>query len=379
MSAIFVRDWPAASNRPASAGTVASMRNLLPSDAPYKVLFQNRGLFEETVRLVAPKLADALDFETVAALDKEHLTAAAHTRLQDKMHRVERRAGTLRNGRRPYVLALLEFQSGHDADMAWRMRDYLHLVESDLRESGTVKAEGPVPDMLSIVVHNGERPWRATAEWAPLTGDAPPARVPMYATVDLQVLAAGPDPLGRSLPAGSRLATLAGLESAPAERLPRLLLEAFRRYAGAESAGLRRGLHLRVQAALERRGAADGLPPLTECERMLAERRGKKMTAMLDATLARWSEAKVAEGVQRGLAQGVARGAAQGRLALLGRQAERRFDARVARRVTALLADVSDVSRLDEAGEWLVECDTGEALLARLRQAHAPRVRGAPS
>ena len=35
--------------------------------------------------------------------------------------------------------------------------------------------------------------------------------------------------------------------------------------------------------------------------------------------------------------------------------------------MTALIADVSDVSRLDEAGEWLVECDTGEALLARLR------------
>ena len=27
------------------------------------------------------------------------------------------------------------------------------------------------------------------------------------------------------------------------------------------------------------------------------------------------------------------------------------------------------LSRLDEAGEWLVECDTGEALLARLQQA----------
>ena len=79
------------------------------------------------------------------------------------------------------------------------------------------------------------------------------------------------------------------------------------------------------------------------------------MTAMLDATLARWGEAKVAEGV------------AQGRVALLCRLAEWRFGDDVAGQVAALLADVTDVARLDEAGKWLLECDTGNALLARLR------------
>lgn len=101
------------------------------------------------------------------------------------------------------------------------------------------------------------------------------------------------------------------------------------------------------------------LPSLAAFEGTLAEGRGENMTAMLDATLARWERAKVAKGVERG--------AAKGRVALLGRQAQRRFGAAVAGRVQALLADVTDVARLDEAGEWLVDCDTGEALLARLR------------
>ena len=113
------------------------------------------------------------------------------------------------------------------------------------------------------------------------------------------------------------------------------------------------------------------------------------MTAMLDATLARWEEAKVAEGVERGLAEGVERGLAegekrglaegeaQGRVALLRRQAQWRFGADVAGQVTALLAAVADVSRLDEAGEWLLECDTGEALLARLRTGADPAGNGA--
>ena len=114
------------------------------------------------------------------------------------------------------------------------------------------------------------------------------------------------------------------------------------------------------------------------------------MTAMLDATLARWEEAKVAEGVERGLAEGVERGlaegverglvegVAQGRVALLRRLAARRFGADMADQVAALLADVTDVARLDEAGEWLLECDTGEALLARLRAVRDGAGNGVP-
>ena len=197
--------------------------------------------------------------------------------------------------------------------------------------------------------------------------------------MDLQVLARGPDGEGRELAPGGRLATLAELESAPAESLPRLLLAAFERHDGEGSAALRRGLHLRVEAALAGRGLGEGLPPLAASERMLAARRGEDMTAMLDATLARWEEAKVAEGVQRGLAEGVERGLAQGRVALLSRQVGWRFGADVASQVTMLLADVTDVARLDEAGKWLLECDTGDALLARLRAGGGGTGNGAAS
>ena len=95
------------------------------------------------------------------------------------------------------------------------------------------------------------------------------------------------------------------------------------------------------------------------------------MTAMLDATFARWAEAKVAEGAARGLAQG--------RVALLRRQAGWRFGDDVAGQVSTLLADVTDVARLDEAGRWLLECDTGEALLARLRAGRGEAGNGTPS
>ena len=75
----------------------------------------------------------------------------------------------------------------------------------------------------------------------------------------------------------------------------------------------------------------------------------------------------------------MALGMAQGRADMLARLAKLRFGAGVAGRVAVLLADVSDTSRLDEAGEWLLKCDSGEALLERLPAIVRGTGNGAPS
>ena len=95
---------------------------------------------------------------------------------------------------------------------------------------------------------------------------------------------------------GSRVATLAGVEAASLEHLPTLLAEALQRHPGAESSKLRRGLHLRVAAMLWRQGMDNKLPPLEECERLLAEGRGEAMRTMMDAQFERWRDENVAKG-----------------------------------------------------------------------------------
>ena len=332
------------------------MEHIKSSDPAFKLMYQDRGLLEDTVRLVAPGLADAYDFKSAVALDKEHLAATNRTRLQDKAYLVEPR-----DPRRPRLLVVLEFQSRNDPNMALRMEEYSHLAVTSVREMRTGRSPrrrrgtDSLPEVLSVVVYNGKRPWRASTQGiVRRTGDDPPAPAPAYATVDLPRLALGPDEHGHRLQQGSRLETLAGLEAASPERLPTLLADAFRRHPGAESAVLRRGLHLRVASMLRGQGMDSELPPLEECERLLAERRGETMTTMMDAQFERWRDENVALGM------------AQGRVALLEQLAEQRFGAGVAGRVAALLSDVSDTSRLDEAGKWLVACDSGETLLERL-------------
>ena len=54
---------------------------------------------------------------------------------------------------------------------------------------------------------------------------------------------------------------------------------------------------------------------------------------------------------------------------LLRRQAASRFGADTAERLEAVLAGVADPERLAETGEWLVRCETGDELLARITPA----------
>ena len=51
---------------------------------------------------------------------------------------------------------------------------------------------------------------------------------------------------------------------------------------------------------------------------------------------------------------------------LLLRQTERKFGADVAGRLAALLAGIEDPERLADVGEWIIDCASGDELIARL-------------
>ena len=195
----------------------------------------------------------------------------------------------------------------------------------------------------------------------------------------------------RRLPPGNRQAALIRLESASGDDVPGLLAEAFQRWSGPESAGLRRGFHARAEHLLRRRDLA--LPPLADYERMLAQEKGaKEMTSLMEARLQEWHDNAIAQGVrqgieqgvrqgmqqgvqqgvqqgiQQGIEQGVQRGVHQGQTDLLRRQAERRFGAETARRLSALLDEV-EADRLVEVGDWIFESGSSDELLDRTRQA----------
>ena len=374
------------------------MCRMATSDHPFKLIHADPRMVEDTLRgFIAPSWADRLDFDTLAPLEKERVGPALRSRIGDKAWRVERRDGApLADGRRPYLLILLEFQSEEDADMAWRMHEYLYLLELNQRDIGLHRKEGRSPDVLAVVIHNGAKPWStSSARFGPLLGPPTEAgralnRWQAYVVIDYPALA-GDHAFMDRLPPGNRQAALLRLESAPSSELPKLLVEALRRWSGPESAGLRRGFHARAEHLLRRQGLA--LPPLADYERMLAQEQGaREMTTLMEARLQEWRDSAIAQGmqqgvqqgrqqgrqegmqqgmqqgVQQGMQQGMQQGVHQGQKNLLRRQAERRFDAETARRLSALL-EGADADRLIEVGDWILDCASGDELLDRVGQA----------
>ena len=80
------------------------------------------------------------------------------------------------------------------------------------------------------------------------------------------------------------------------------------------------------------------------------------------------------------LEEGRAEGRIQGQTDVMRRMAARKFDAATAERLAGRLAEIADPERMEEIGEWLIECEHGDELLARVERlrANAPGGDGPP-
>ena len=81
---------------------------------------------------------------------------------------------------------------------------------------------------------------------------------------------------------------------------------------------------------------------------------------MLETESQTWADRMRAEGRDEGRRDGERK--------LLLRQARIRFGEALARSLAAKLEGIADADRLEEIGEWLLVCDSGDALLARFGQ-----------
>ena len=92
-----------------------------------------------------------------------------------------------------------------------------------------------------------------------------------------------------------------------------------------------------------------------------ASGRGRTNTAPKDGRRAS------SKGIERGIEQGIA-----AERALLRRLAARKFGAGTAERLASLLAPIGDTRRLAEVGDWIIDCTTGDDLIARFGNGAEP-------
>ena len=115
-------------------------------------------------------------------------------------------------------------------------------------------------------------------------------------------------------------------------------------------------------------GAESALPSVDELEGLEGLERptgGKEMATVSEARLGKWFDEVRAEHVALGMKQGMEQERARW-LARLRRHAAIKFGAGTAERLAALLGAAVAAEQMERVGDWIVECDHGEDLLARV-------------
>ena len=312
---------------------------MLPHDAACKLLFSFPAMVRDLLAGFFPrKWVEELDLSTLERWPESTVSDDLRQRHQDRAWRVRLRDRWL------YVLVLLEFQSTVDHTMAARILAYTALLYQDLLRTSS----DPLPPVLPIVLHHGRERWTAAEDVAGLAASpggflAPYQPAQRYFLLDIGGYT-GPLPEGRNLVAG-----LIRLEHSRSPEEVEAVLAALAQWlSGPEQEGLRRAFGEWMRQV-----------------HVPARRLGMEWPEPED-----WSEDRIMlyETVKEWTVQWLAEGRAEGRAEVMRRQAARKFGAMTADRLAEELERVHDPERVVEVGEWLIECESGEELLDRVKR-----------
>ena len=362
----------------------------MDNDAIHKFAYRHLEMVADLLRLAVPALAAELDLaaaKEVSAAHVGHHGGALEQRYGDMIWRVPFKTGALKDGTRPYLLVLLEFQSSVDRNMPRRMRNYGLMLRERLVADGTAEREGGLPWLLPLVLYNGSERWTVTGHGAELVA-APSATVRRtlalyqpedYVLFSLERLKAVGGRSLRQLPLANRAAATMRLQLG---RTPRAIEQRLRtewtRFPGAGNDATRRILHTWAQASVADMVEEDGTVPTLPSFEELSGQKEEEMTTITQAGFREWrrshGERHEARGVRKGIEQGVKRGIEQERrrnVAMMRRHAAIKFGAQTADRLAAILGADPTAERMDQVGVAIMECDSGAELLARCSEAEA--------
>ena len=349
-------------------------------DPTFKDIFACPFMVEELVRWFVgdlqggDELVAGLDFSGLVRVQEQSTTgpaAAKRSYANDIVWRIPLADRAEADHGWLHLVLMIEVQGQVDHLMALRIRNYVDNHHLELWRGQRFGATERLAPVLPVVIYTGLPRWTAAARVidlvTPAAADDPQPgpgspRSGLFAGdgyLVLDTLRLATDDLRQD----NAAALLAGLCNPTVEHLPaqaaalrarldtpslRPLLEVALRWAQHTAQRLI-GFDLGVDDMAE----VDRLHESGELEAYFAERR-----------LA-YQERYRNEGVEQGIEQGEARGIAAERT-LLQRQAARKFGAGADERLTPLLADIGSTDILATVGEWIIDCETLDELIARL-------------
>ncbi|MDE0625697.1 MAG: Rpn family recombination-promoting nuclease/putative transposase [Bryobacterales bacterium] len=332
--------------------SIAELR--LPHDPSYKRLVQNPEFARHLLR--AQPLEDLDEAEVVEI--EEARSNLIHPDLSQRVVDAAWKL-TLRDGGLVYLL--VECQSTPDPSMPFRILNAvsaLYLQLSRNPPGGERYSAKRVPCVKHLTLYSGRPKWNVPEDVSKLVeagAGGPGPEVPRMkcGVLDLRRWEAAEE--------GENLAVLlAGLQRCEDPEELRRAAEPLRSWLGnAEHAELGRAFASWITRVRLPEMGVTGAPP------------SDKLEEMLETQPPTWGDRMCAEGRAEGRQEGRAEERREGlrrERKLLLRLARLRYGGGQLGSLSAMLDRITDTDLPEEIGEWLLICDSGEALMARLRQ-----------
>ena len=343
--------WPLgdlAHGRVPMPAIVSRMNEIKPTSDPiYKRLYSFPEMVADLLHSLLPgKVVEGMDMGSLEKMSAEYVGDDFRKRHGDTVWRV--RADGAEGGW-AYALVLVEFQSSTDPTMALRVLEYTAMLYRDLLRAKVVKP-GELPPVL--LLYNGESPWSAALDVRDLiveTGPTLAAYQPSQRCLLLDERHVEADDMGELTSAVVRLE-----QSSTAEDLFAVEQMLAKRLVGPEHRELRRAFADWLWV-LERQLRSPDEPATQPPPDLTLEEVGMR----LEERVARWRDPWIEQGKQQGIEQGKREHGRE----QLRRQAEVRFGAATAERLSALLQAEDDLQRLDALAVAVVRCETADDLL----------------
>lgn len=243
---------------------------------------------------------------------------------------------------------------------------YVALLYQGLIRSGQLTPAGTLPPVVPVVLYNGRGRWTAARDVETLIEPVPGGLDIHRPRLAYVLIDEGQYTEEQLAPLRNVAAALFRLENSPTPAdVQRVLTALVAWLHEPEHASLRRAFTVWLRRVL----LPTRLPEVSIPEMQdLAEVQTTLAEWVIEWTQ-QWKEEGLREGRREGLQEGRREGLQQGLVAeraLLVRQARRRFGEACAAVLAPPLEACADTEVLADIGEWIITCDSGEALLARV-------------
>ena len=316
-------------------------------DAAFKKLFSDPRMIRLLIRRHVLEWADRIDYRTLQPLPTELIDEQLRRRYADMTWRIRTTDGSTD------LVLLLEFQGRPERHMALRTTVYSCLAAQSLiqrdKELGRGDRELAV---VALVLHHGDRSWNAATRLSDLFRDSAPGAYRVVGRMPGDARPTDPQDLPQVVLGLSGVRTAAQMRAALT--VLRQLVEA------CEDGDFDRFMARSVKAMLRSKGFSN---------RQLEEAMTMSTVATeFQRSLDEIKQEGIEQGREQGIQQGIQQGREQGQVAVLVQQIARKFGEGTADEVQRLLVGGPGRERIAWVAAAILDCDTPEDFLARVRE-----------